>query len=277
MNTTGNSRYALRMSGPTSCLSLHNLSVTVPGRCLVDSLDAEFVPGEFVAILGQNGAGKSVTLQTMAGLRPPDSGTVQLGSQPLDAQQRRSVAQRLALLPQSADTSFPGQVMDTVLIGRHPHIGALQLPSADDRAIARRALEDVDLGSLAERDIGSLSGGELRRVTIAQCLAQTPDIYLLDEPSNHLDPRHQLSVASLFARKVREGATVIAVLHDINLAQRLADRVLLLYGDGRWRLGASREVMNDENLSELFDVAIETVPWQESQLFVAAGLKAPAR
>lgn len=264
------------MSGPNDRLQLRSLSVSVPGRQLVDGLDAEFSAGEFVAILGKNGAGKSLTLQTMAGLRAPDSGSVLLGNEPLDAQPRRSIAKRLALLPQSADTSFPGQVMDTVLIGRHPHIGTLQVTSADDRAIARRALDDVELGSLAERDIGSLSGGELRRVAIAQCLAQTPEFYLLDEPSNHLDPRHQLAVTSLFARKAKDGAAVIAVLHDINLAQRLADRALLLYGDGRWRLGPCRDVLNAANLSELFDVDIEAIPWQDSQLFVAAGFRTAA-
>ena len=258
------------MSEPAR-LRLRNLSVAVADRRLVDALDAEFAAGEFIAILGKNGAGKSLTLQTMAGLRPPSAGSVELDDEPLDALERRSVARRLALLPQSAGSAFPGQVMDTVLIGRHPHIGTLQMPSADDRAIARRALDEVELSSLAERDIGSLSGGELRRVTIAQCLAQTPEIYLLDEPSNHLDPRHQLSVASLFAEKAKQGATVVAVLHDINLAQRLADRVLLLYGDGSWRLGPCGDVMTDTNLSELFDVAIDAVPWRDSQLFVAGG------
>jgi iron complex transport system ATP-binding protein len=125
--------------------------------------------------------------------------------------------------------------------------------------------------TFADRDLATLSGGERRRVTIAQILTQDPDVYLLDEPGNHLDPQHQLDVLQLFRRRSGCGKTVVASLHDANLAMRFADRCLLLFGDGRWQLGDSASILNERSLSELYSMNIETVSWRSRPLFVAAG------
>ena len=251
-------------------LSVRRLSVAVAGRTLVEGLDADFSGGDFVAVLGQNGAGKTLTLHTLAGLRAAAGGRIELRGRPVDALPRRQIAQEMALLPQLVDDLFPSRVFDTVLIGRHPHIDRLQLPSADDRELAWQALREMGLAELADRDITTLSGGERRRLAIAQSLAQTPGIYLLDEPTNHLDPQHQLAVCKLFARKARDGATVVAALHDVNLARRFATHALLLYGDGSWQLGSSADTLQATQLSKLFGVTMEAVPWHDSELFVAA-------
>ena len=254
----------------TPPLQCRNLRIGVPGRLLVDDLDLDVAPGEFVAVLGQNGAGKSLTLLTLAGLRAAETGDVRLAGRNIFSAPRQWAAQRLALLPQVIDDIFPATVLDTVLIGRHPHIGRLQWESAEDHRIALNSLQLMRLEAMAERDILTLSGGERRRLAIAQVLTQAPDVYLLDEPTNHLDPQHQLEALHLFRAAADRGATVIATLHDVNLAARFADRCLLLFGDGRWKAGPREAVLNETVLSELYSIGMETVPWRAHDLFVAS-------
>lgn len=254
---------------PKPLLTCDSLRVSVPGRILVDSLCLSLRPGEIIAVLGQNGAGKSLTLQTLAGLRQPDSGSVRLASSDIFTSRRRDVARRLALLPQDIDDIFPATVLDTALIGRHPHIGSMNRETAADYAITESALRTVGLDQLATRDILTLSGGERRRLAIAQVLTQAPGVYLLDEPTNHLDPHHQLDAMRIFRRAADAGAGIIATLHDVNLAARFADRCLLLFGDGRWEFGTCDEVLNEQRLSELFVTPMESVNWRSYRLFVA--------
>ncbi len=253
-----------------TALGCRDLAVAVPGRQLVERLDLELARGDFLAVLGRNGAGKTLTLLTLAGLRAPASGEVRLRGRPLAERKRSQVAKELALLPQTVEDAFPATVLETVLIGRHPHIGPLGWELEADRRIAGRALASVGLAAFADRDIGTLSGGERRRAAIAQVLTQEPDVYLLDEPTNHLDPQHQLDVLQLFINEARKGATVIATLHDVNLAARFATRCLLLFGDGRWELGPTASVLTEERLSELYAVPMEALRWRGHDLFVPA-------
>ena len=254
-----------------SLLSTQDLGVEVPGRQLVDGLDVSFARGEFVAVLGRNGAGKTLTLSTLAGLRAPARGRVALAGEEMGTIRRQDVAKRLALLPQSVDDIFPSTVLDTALIGRHPHIGRLRWESQDDRALVRNALRTMAVDMLAARDVLTLSGGERRRVAIAQILAQAPEIYLLDEPTNHLDPQHQLDVLRVFRTAADAGACVIASLHDVNLASRYADRCLLLYGDGRWEIGTCDDILTEARLNALYGTPMEAIAWRNTRVFIAAG------
>lgn len=261
---------------PGTLLNCASLDVRVPGRQLVRALDLELRRGELVAVLGRNGAGKSLTLLTLAGLRPPAAGTVLLNGTEITRRNRQDTARRLALLPQVIDDIFPATVMDTALIGRHPHIGAMSWESPEDYAIARAALSTMGLEQLGERDILTLSGGERRRLAIAQVLTQSPDVYLLDEPTNHLDPQHQLDTLGVFRQAADDGGGVVASLHDVNLAVRFADRCLLLFGDGRWQLGDTAEILNEESLGELFATPMESVSWRSQNLFVPTSGNPPA-
>jgi len=234
----------------------------------VQDLSFELTGGEILALLGRNGSGKSLTMHTLAGLRSAQTGSVKLNGQAVDSD-RQTIARHLALLPQYTEDIFPSTVLDTVMIGRHPHIGRLRWESDKDRRIALDALTQMDLAEMSTRDVSTLSGGERRRLAIAQVMTQTPQVYLLDEPTNHLDPQHQLEVLQVFADQARNGASVIVSLHDVNLAARYADRCLLLFGDGRWKLDQTSSVLTEERLSELYKTSMEAISWHGKQLFVA--------
>jgi iron complex transport system ATP-binding protein len=258
-----------------SLFSCHDLRVEVSGRTLVRDLSFELQPGELLAILGQNGSGKTLTLHTLAGLRAAAAGRVLLSGRDVDSVSRKETARALALLPQHVDDIFPATVLDTAMIGRHPHIARFQWETAQDVAVTQAALGAVGLDTLAHRDVLTLSGGERRRLAIAQVLTQQPDVYLLDEPTNHLDPQHQLDALRLFRDRANDGAAVVASLHDVNLAVRYADRCLLLYGDGRWDIGETGKVLDESRLSELFATRMEALQWRNQRLFIASGDVAP--
>ncbi len=260
------------MPGSTAALfRSERLCVGVAGRRLVDALDFDAARGDFLAVLGRNGTGKTLTLHTLAGLRAAESGSILLNGIDLNASSRARIARQLALLPQHVDDIFPATVLDTALIGRHPHIGRFRWESADDIRAADAALCSVGLDGFQERDVLTLSGGERRRLAIAQVLTQAPAVYLLDEPTNHLDPQHQLDVLRVFRDAADGGAVVIASLHDVNLAVRYADRCLLLYGDGRWDLGATDTILDSARLSELYRTPMASVAWRSRELFFPSG------
>jgi iron complex transport system ATP-binding protein len=246
------------------------MSVHVGRRALVNELSVEFAAGEVVAILGCNGSGKTLTLHTLAGLRPAHRGEVRLDGVPLERLKRKAVALRLGLLTQDLEDAFVATALEMVLIGRHPHLTLWQWETAQDERIAREALAAMDLANLAERRTDTLSGGEQRRVAVAALLAQQPQVYLLDEPTNHLDPHHQIRVLTLFRRLAAAGSTVITTLHDPTLAARFADRALLLFGDGRWSAGPVREVLTAGNLSILYDSPMVEIEKDGRRLFVSA-------
>jgi len=260
---TLNGRGAPRLAGRT-------LDVAVSGRTLVRALDFEARGGEFVAVLGRNGVGKTLTLHTLAGLRAPSSGQVSLDGRDLATWTGRERACRLALLPQTIEDPFPSSVFDTALIGRHPHLPFWQWEGAEDLACAHAALEAVGLGDLADRAVDSLSGGERRRLEVATLLAQDAAVCLLDEPINHLDPRHRNEVLALFRARADTGGLVVAALHDATLAARFADRVLLLHGDGCWHYGDVATTLDAAHLSALYHVPVEELASRHGRVFVSS-------
>jgi len=254
----------------TAALRCARLTVRVPGRTLVENLDLEVRAGAVLAVLGRNGAGKSSTLHVLAGLRPAAAGEITFGDRPLCAWRRRDLARRLGLLPQISEDAFPGTALEAVLIGRHPHLGFWQWEGEADRAIARRCLRSVDLAAFDARDVTTLSGGERRRLATATVLAQDPQTFLLDEPIEHLDPQHQLDVLGIFRQLANRGRAVAMSLHDVGLAARFADDVLLLFGDGRWRHGPCSKVLNEESIGELYGMPVRELRWASGRTFVAA-------
>jgi iron complex transport system ATP-binding protein len=212
-----------------------NLTVGVAGRALVAGLDLALAPGDRIALLGPNGTGKTRVLLTLAGLAAPLSGRVLVDGQPV------------------AGWRFPGTVLDVALLGRFPHHGPWSGPGPTDRERTREALAAMGLAGLADRDHGTLSGGERRRLAIARLLAQAPPLLLLDEPCNHLDPAHVVAVLAALRRRAEAGeAGVVMSLHDATLARRFAREAILLFGDGRWERGPVDAILTPANLERLF-------------------------
>lgn len=235
-----------------------NLSIAQQQVCL--DLNFSLQPGERLAILGRNGAGKSTLLSVLAGLRAADTGEVLLGGQTYAELGPREAARRRGWLEQRHSDAFASTVLETVLTGRHPHLGRWEWESERDAEIARAALRAVGLAELEKREVQTLSGGERQRLAVATLLTQAAPLYLLDEPLAHLDLNHQIAVLELFAAAARDcGAGVIMVLHEPALAWRYCDRALLIHGDGRHELGPVREMLTAEHLSALYQHPLQAV------------------
>ncbi|MFI4914603.1 MAG: ABC transporter ATP-binding protein, partial [Steroidobacterales bacterium] len=211
-----------------------------------------------------------LTLHALAGLGAAAGGTVWLGPHAMRSLKRRQVARWLGLLPQDREEALSFTALESALIGRHPHLRFWQREGPLDLQVARQALAHLRLEQCANRLLATLSGGEQRRAAMAALLAQQPRVYLLDEPTNHLDPHHQIEVLELFRTQCAAGAAVIATLHDPTLAERYADRALLLHGDGGWRLGGTAEVLTAAELSALYLTPISEVAANGRRAFIAA-------
>ena len=246
------------------------LTVSVPGRELVSALDAQFRPGTVTAVLGCNGAGKSSLLHVLAGLAVPAAGEVRIGGVALGTWARRDLARNLGLLMQASEDPFPATALETALVGRHPHLDFWQWETEADRAVALQCLAAMDLAGLEARGVATLSGGERRRLAIATVLAQDPQVFLLDEPIQQLDPLHQLGVLRRFRALADAGRTVVLSLHDPGLAARFADAALLLAGDGRWQHGPVQEVLSEASVGALYGIAVRELRWPEGRTFVPA-------
>jgi len=229
------------------------LDVSVGGRVVCNGLNLSLRPGESWAVLGRNGTGKTTLLHTLAGLRHPESGEIRLAGTPIDQLPRRAVAQQLGLLTQESADLFPTRVLDTVLIGRHPHLPPLAWEGGAELAIATEVLAKVGLSGMEARDVRTLSGGERRRLSIATLLLQAPRVALLDEPANHLDVAHLVGLLGMLRERVKSDAgTQMMVLHDVNLALRYCDHALLLFGDGSTTSGPVDKVINADTLQHLY-------------------------
>jgi len=237
-------------------LQVRSLDVSVGLHKVCLGLDLDLAPGTRLAILGRNGAGKSTLLATLAGLRAPDAGTLRLDGKTYAEHGLRGAAKLRGWLGQDRSDPFASTVLDSVLTGRHPHLGRWAWESGADAAVAREALAAMGLEGMEEREIHTLSGGERQRTAIAALLAQEPRLYLLDEPLAHLDLNHQIATLELLTRRAREpvngGVAVAMVLHDPNLALRYCDQVVMLYGDSRHIAGPSAEIIEAATLSSLY-------------------------
>jgi iron complex transport system ATP-binding protein len=211
--------------------------------------------GSLTGLLGPNGCGKTTLLKLLSGVLKPDAGHVELDGRPMTALTRREVARRIAVVPQETHPAFDYSVMEMVLMGRHPHLGAFQLEGPDDIRVARESLAATGTEHLADRAYMTLSGGEKQRVVIASALAQAPDVLLLDEPTASLDLGYQLEVQALLSRLNRERAvTMVMATHDLNLAASLCDRLVLLREGRVLADGPTAEVLTADMVRRLYDV-----------------------
>ena len=225
-------------------LAAHRLTLQAGDRTLVQSLDLALEPGEVLGILGANGAGKSTLLAVLAGLAAPAEGEVKLDGEALDSLPALARALHIGLLPQGDEGGFLGSVADFVALGRFPF--------GRDPGDLSPHLATWELGELAGRPLAILSGGERQRARLAQLAAQQPRFALLDEPLTHLDPAHQARLLAWARSQADAGHGVVLTLHDPNWAACHCDRLLFLYGDGRWRCGTPADLLNADALEELY-------------------------
>lgn len=236
-------------------LEAGGVTLDVGERTLCRGLDLAVRPGECWGILGRNGAGKTTLLHALAGLRAPDAGRILLDGRPIQRWRGRARARRLGLLPQDSVDVFPATVTETALIGRHPHLGLWRVEGAEDFARVHEALREVGLSGARARSVDTLSGGERRRLALATLMVQAPAVWLLDEPSNHLDVHHQVRLLTgLRDRALEAAGAVVMSLHDINLAARLCDHLLLMYADadGDWDADSADALLTPQRLERLF-------------------------
>lgn len=219
-----------------STLSSTGLSVVIGSRTILSGVDLTLSGGTVTAVVGPNGAGKSTLMACLAGLMEPTSGVVALDGAPLLALKPRDRAQRLAFLPQTPEIAWPVEARTLIELGRTPHLGA-RGPGEADRAAVDGAMRAAGVEAFEHRIVDTLSGGERARVLIARALAGEPQWLLADEPLTGLDPAHQLDAAALFRTLADQGVGVVLTLHDLSLALRVADRIVVL---------AQGEVMADE-------------------------------
>jgi iron complex transport system ATP-binding protein len=245
-----------------------DLHLRIGDRLLVAALDWRIQSGECWCVIGRNGAGKSTLLRTLAGLRAPDSGSVQLQGRALPDWPLQGLARERAFLPQGRSDAFGYRVIETVLTARHPYHDAAYWDSEADYQAAHAALQALDVGDLAKRDVRTLSGGERQRVAIAAVLAQDTRLLLLDEPANALDLAHQVSVMNLLARLRQSGKAVVMVSHDLNLAHSVATHALLLMGAGQWQAGPVADVMRAPILSRCLGHPIEIVQHGNRTIYI---------
>lgn len=212
-------------------------------------------PAEILGIVGPNGSGKSTLLKLMAGALHANEGEVRLHSRPLTSLKRREIARQLAVVPQNTNLAFPFLAREVVLMGRSPHLGLWRVESIEDRRIVERAMEATDSLEFADRPLDELSGGERQRVIIARALAQEPSIMLLDEPTAHLDLKHQVGIFELIRRlNIEQRITVAVILHDLNLAGTYCHRLLLLREGIVDCVGEPQDVITPDTIQRVYGV-----------------------
>ena len=242
----------------STLLSVENLSFNWPNREVLKNLNIEIKSNELVSILGVNGAGKTTLLKCVNRILKPSAGRVSLLAQDLSTMQTIDVAQRIAYVPQSVSTNFPMEVYDVVLLGRRPYIS--WFVRDEDREIVSESLEFLDLEDFAFRRYDRLSGGERQRVVLAKALAQKPNLYLLDEPTSDLDLKNQVVIMKKMRELVKDtdrNSSALIAIHDIDIAARFSDKILLMHDGGIMAYGTPEEVLTPENIAEVFGVEAE--------------------
>ena len=254
-------------------LEIEGGCVRLGGRAVLDGISLTFSPGVFTVIVGANGAGKSTLMSLMAGLRAPDEGAVLLDRQPLVALSSGARARRLGLLPQKQEIAWALDVETLAGLGRTARMGAMGLRAEDRRAVGR-ALDATGMTAFARREVSTLSGGERGRALIARVLAGEPEWLLADEPLTGLDPGHQLEILKLLkAFCATPGQGVVTTLHDLALAARVADRVIVLHEGRVLADGPAREALSPEVVRTAYGVEIV---WLEGRAGPLIELVGPA-
>lgn len=236
-------------------MDINNLVFTYNKKKVLDNVTFDIRQGEILGILGMNGCGKTTLLKNLNKNLEPDAGAILLEGDDMEEMPKRSIAQKIAVVPQGNEIKFAFTVKDIVSMGRIPFLSTFSGESSEDVKIIEDAIEMTGLEEYRDRYINTMSGGERQRVIIARALAQTPKIILMDEPTLHLDINMQFEALDLVYKLSREkGLTVVIVSHDLPLVARYCDRIIMLKDKKIFAMGEPEEVLTSENIREVFRV-----------------------
>jgi len=234
-------------------IEVHSVSFRYHEDWVLQDVSFRVERGEFVGVIGPNGSGKTTLLKILYRLLSPQKGEILFELVPMKKMDRADIAKRIAVVAQETHLLFPFSVLETVLMGRSPHLGHLMFESEKDLEIAKKAMEWTKVLPFSERSMDELSGGERKRVFIARALAQEPEVILLDEPTANLDIHHQMDFLELILTLNRErGLTIVMASHDMNIASEFCDRLILLREGGIYQAGTPDEVITKENIENVY-------------------------
>lgn len=241
-------------------LAASGIHVELGGATILRDVEVTVGRGEVVGLVGPNGAGKSTLLRVVTGMLRPAAGDVAVAGEALEALPRRELARRVAVVQQLPEAPATMRVRDLVVLGRHPHLGLLARESRHDFDVADAAMRRAGCDQFADRDLGSLSGGERRRAFIARALAQEAPLLLLDEPTSNLDAHAQVEILELVAELAAGGAGVLLIVHDLTLAAAYCDRIVLLDRGEVVAEGAPSEVVTSEHVQRVYGGGVTVLP-----------------
>lgn len=233
-------------------LDITHLEISVANKVICRDLNLTIMPGQCWGIVGPNGSGKTTFLHTLAGLHPA-KGNIKLLGKDITSLSQKILAKKIGLLTQTTEDHFPQTVYELCSLGRFPHLNFFSVETAIDKKITLQALSDMKLFDICQQKVQTLSGGERKRLSIATLLTQTPELFLLDEPMNHLDFYYQVKILNHFKKLAKQDKkSIIMSLHDINLAWYFCDNVLMLYPHEKFFMGPTKTILNEQNLLVAF-------------------------
>ena len=237
-------------------IRVENLSFNRNGRKIIDNVTFSVSGGEFLGVIGPNGAGKTTLLKLILGILKPDSGDIYLEDKNIAHYAPKELYRQIAFVPQENNLDFPMTVLETVLLGRIPHLSRFQLENSEDYAVALSALKDADIDGFSERYANQLSMGEKQLVSIAKALAQETNLILLDEPTSSLDMSHAIKIMDILKGLTGRGKTILSVLHDLNIAARYCNKILVIDSGTIKGFGKASEVFTEEVIQDSFSVKV---------------------
>ncbi|AEH60833.1 ABC transporter related protein [Methanosalsum zhilinae DSM 4017] len=235
-------------------IDVEGLEFSYNGVLTLKNMNLTVKKGEFLSIIGPNGSGKTTFLKCINRILNPEKGSIMINEFDLDKLHRKDIAKQVGYIPQAEKGAFPTTVFDTVLMGRKPHIN--WVPTSRDLNIVVDVMEMLDLSQISMKNINELSGGQRQKVIIARALAQQPEILLLDEPTSSLDLKHQLEVLDITRAQADNDVTVIMSVHDLNLAARYSDKIIMMK-DGEIFHGGGPEILTPENIEPVYGVSVD--------------------
>lgn len=253
-------------------IEVQNLSFSYSQAEVLRNISFKVKTGTFLAVVGPNGAGKSTLLNLLSAALKPATGTVKIDGKTIGSYSTKELAGKIAVVRQETIPIFGFAVIETVMMSRTTHYGQLGFEKEADRQIVTEALKVTDTARFSSRSLANLSAGERQRVFIARALAQDTPILLLDEPTSFLDLKHQIEIYDLLkVAQIRQGKTIVAVTHDINLAAQYCDSILLITSEGNFTYGTANEVLSEKQITEVFGVKVFVGKVKQENFFIPLG------